>query len=52
MHDAPTPQAIILEDGSVTLWNALYRDYYHPKAGAYRQAKELFIEKSGLKKRP
>lgn len=51
MHDAPTPQAIILEDSSVTLWNALYRDYYHPKAGAYRQAKELFIEKSDLKKR-
>lgn len=44
-------QKITLKDGSVTLWSQTYRDYYHPKAGAYAQAKTLFIEKSDLKKR-
>lgn len=42
---------ILLDDGSTTLWNERYHDYYHPKSGAYRQAKELFIEKSDLKNR-
>jgi radical SAM protein (TIGR01212 family) len=45
------PQKINLEDGSTTLWNEIYRDYYHPKAGATRQAKELFVEQSNLKAR-
>jgi len=45
------PQKINLKDGSTTLWNETYRDYYHPKAGAYRQAQEQFIEKSDLKVR-
>jgi len=44
-------QKIDLKDGSTTFWNKMYRDYYHPKAGAYRQAKELFIESSQLKER-
>lgn len=44
-------KTFLLEDGSVSAWNETYRDYYHPKAGAYRQAKELFIEKSDLKAR-
>ena len=42
---------IVLEDGSVTLWNQTYRDYYHPKSGAYKQAKELFLGKSDLRNR-
>jgi len=45
------PQKINLEDGSTTLWSEIYRDYYHPKAGATRQAKELFLEHSNLKAR-
>ncbi len=45
------PQKISLEDGSTTFWNEIYRDYYHPKAGAYRQAKELFCAHSNLKAR-
>ncbi|WP_286682784.1 TIGR01212 family radical SAM protein [Sulfurospirillum sp. MES] len=45
------PQKIDLKDGSTTFWNEMYRDYYHPKAGAYAQAQRLFLEKSCLKKR-
>jgi len=45
------PQKINLNDGSTTFWSQNYRDYYHPKAGAYRQAKTLFVEKSELKER-
>ena len=44
-------KTIALEDGSITAWNHTYRDYYHPKAGAYRQAKELFIVGSQLAER-
>ena len=44
-------KTIALEDGSITAWNHAYRDYYHPKAGAYRQAKELFIAGSQLDER-
>ena len=47
----PSLQTVMLEDGSVSAWNETYRDYYHPKAGAYRQAQEQFIEKSDLKAR-
>ena len=45
------PPKIDLKDGSVTLWNETYHDYYHPKEGAYTQAKALFLEKSELKAR-
>jgi radical SAM protein (TIGR01212 family) len=38
-----------LEDGSVTIWDKIYKDYYHPKNGAYVQAKKLFLEQSKLK---
>ena len=34
-----------------SFWNKKYKDYYYPKSGAVKQAKELFIEKSGLEKR-
>lgn len=50
-HATSKGSPILLDDGSTTLWNETYRDYYHPKSGAYRQAKELFIEKSDLKNR-
>jgi len=46
-----TLKKVALEDGSVTIWNELYHDYYHPKSGAYKQANELFVDKSGLKER-
>ncbi|MBP6497609.1 MAG: TIGR01212 family radical SAM protein, partial [Campylobacteraceae bacterium] len=45
------PQKINLKDGSTTFWSQNYRDYYHPKAGAYIQAQKLFLEKSELKER-
>lgn len=45
------PLKIDLKDGSVTLWNESYRDYYHPRAGAYKQANELFLKTSDLKAR-
>ncbi len=32
-------------------WSDKYKDYYYPKSGAIKQARELFIEKSDLKKR-
>ena len=44
-------KTFLLEDGSVSAWNETYRGYYHPQAGAYRQAQKLFIEKSDLEKR-
>ncbi|WP_041956218.1 TIGR01212 family radical SAM protein [Sulfurospirillum arsenophilum] len=44
-------KTFLLEDGSVSAWSETYRDYYHPKAGAYRQAQEQFIEKSDLRAR-
>ncbi len=40
--------SVKLEDGSITLWDKKYKDYYHPKNGAYRSAKELFIKNSLL----
>lgn len=42
---------VLLDDGSTTLWNKVYRDYYHPKSGAYMQAKRLFLEGSHLQER-
>jgi len=45
------PNKTLLSDGSVTFWNKQYHDYYHPKAGAYRQAWELFIAQSHLNER-
>ena len=40
-----------LKDGSITLWENHYKDYYHPKSGAFLQARELFIKVSNLKER-
>jgi len=34
-----------------SFWSEKYKDYYYPKSGAIRQAKELFIAYSDLKKR-
>jgi radical SAM protein (TIGR01212 family) len=45
------PLKVGKNDGNPTFWSQKYRDYYHPKAGAYRQAWELFIAKSELKER-
>lgn len=42
---------IIAKDGSTTFWNKNYKDYYHPKAGAFTQAQALFIKHSQLEKR-
>ncbi|MDD2383194.1 MAG: TIGR01212 family radical SAM protein [Sulfurospirillaceae bacterium] len=42
---------IILKDGSTTFFNHEFKDYYHPKEGALRQAEQLFVAKSHLKKR-
>ena len=42
---------IQLDDGSITVFDKKFKDYYHCKSGAYRQAKELFINKSNLKNR-
>ena len=50
-HATSKGSPVLLEDGSITIWNERYHDYYHPKSGAYRQAKELFIEKSDLRNR-
>lgn len=44
-------KSVILDDGSVTLWNEEFREYYHPKAGAFRVARELFIANSHLEER-
>jgi radical SAM protein (TIGR01212 family) len=38
-------------DVDENFWSKKYNDYYYPKSGAIRQAKELFIEKSELQKR-
>ncbi len=40
-----------LEDGSTTIWDKVYKDYYHPKNGAYLQAKKLFLEQSNLEEK-
>ena len=50
-HATSKGSPVLLDDGSITIWNERYHDYYHPKSGAYRQAKELFIEKSDLRNR-
>jgi len=45
------PLKVGKKDGNPTFWSQKYRDYYHPKAGAYVQAKELFIAQSELQVR-
>lgn len=45
------PQKVNLKDGSTTFWSKNYRDYYHPKAGAYAQAEALFLKHASLKER-
>ena len=42
---------LVLEDRSISFWNDTYGDYYHPKTGAFIQAKELFFNHSNFKKR-
>ncbi|AXH14337.1 TIGR01212 family radical SAM protein [Malaciobacter mytili LMG 24559] len=44
----PKQNIFSLEDKSKTIWDKIYKDYYHPKSGAYVQAKELFIKQSKL----
>ena len=34
-----------------SFWSERYKDYYYPKSGAIKQARELFIKKSKLKER-
>ncbi|RXJ87259.1 TIGR01212 family radical SAM protein [Arcobacter sp. CECT 8985] len=43
--------SFLLEDKSITIWDKKYKDFYHPKSGAYVQAKELFIKQSKLENR-
>ena len=38
-------------DVNHNFWSKKYKDYYYPKSGAQKQAKELFIAKSNLKQR-
>ncbi|AFL67604.1 TIGR01212 family radical SAM protein [Sulfurospirillum barnesii] len=45
------PHTVHLNDGSTTFYSVCYKDYYHPKAGAYTQARRLFVEGSHLKER-
>lgn len=40
-----------LKDGSISVWDKKYKDYYHPKSGAVFCARELFIKQSELIKR-
>lgn len=50
--DAKTPMPSRVQfDGTVIFWNQKYRDYYHPKEGAYAQAMQLFLKGSELAKR-
>ena len=44
-------QTIALKDGSVSAWSEAFRDYYHPKAGAFRHAKELFLQHAHFEER-
>lgn len=44
-------KAVELLDKSISFWDEKHKSYYHPKSGAYKQAKELFIEKSSLKQK-
>jgi len=45
------PNVFECEDGSWTFWNETFRDYYHPRSGARKQAAELFLQESSLKAR-
>lgn len=42
---------IITKEGSATFWNKNYKDFYHPRAGALTQGKELFLKHSNLEAR-
>ena len=42
---------IITKDGITTFWNKNYKDFYHPRAGALTQGRELFIKHSNLEER-
>ncbi|NCD12363.1 MAG: TIGR01212 family radical SAM protein [Epsilonproteobacteria bacterium] len=45
------PHFVHLNDGSTTFYSTCYKDYYHPKAGAYTQARTLFNAGSCLQER-
>lgn len=45
------PNVFECKDGSCTFWNETFRDYYHPRSGARKQAAELFLQRSSLKER-
>lgn len=42
---------IITKEGSATFWNKNYKDFYHPRAGALTQGRELFLKHSNLEAR-
>ena len=42
---------IITKEGSATFWNKNYKDFYHPRAGALTQGRELFLKHSNLEER-
>ena len=44
-------KSLVLDDGSISFWNEVYGDYYHPKAGASTQARELFLHYSHLEQK-
>ncbi len=45
------PTVFECKDGSYTFWNEMFRDYYHPRSGARKQAAELFLQESSLRER-
>lgn len=49
--DTKKQNSFTLEDGSITVWDKKYKDYYHPKSGAFKQAKELFLKQSLLEEK-
>lgn len=44
-------QSVTCKDGSISFWDEKYKNHYHPKAGATKQARELFCVSSSLKER-
>lgn len=47
----PIPTVFECKDGSDTIWNEMFRDYYHPRSGARAQGNELFIAGALLEER-
>jgi radical SAM protein (TIGR01212 family) len=48
---APAPEAVRCKDGSMTLLNSEHKSYYHPKAGADSQARQIFLQAGEVRKR-